>query len=364
MKKILFLSNTANFSKFNAPYMRWFKEQGWQVDYCSAGDETVPCCDNQYSISITRSPFSLKNFKAYLELKKILLENEYDILHCHTPMGGALGRLAARTLRKQHKIRVIYTAHGFHFYKGAPLFNWLLYYPAERFLAGKTDVLITINKEDFERAKTFNVDKIFYVPGAGVDINKFRLSNKDKVSDLRSELGIPKEAKVLLSVGEINKNKNHKIVIEALPELPDCWYVVCGKGPLVEKYKKLAEKLGVADRLVMAGYRTDVADFYNMADVFIFPSLREGLGLALIEAMAAGLPCVAAKNRGTRDSLGEDSQLFFDANSVNDLVEKVNRVFSGSVDEIQRNNLRIQKYDVTNTLQIMQQIYLDEILNV
>ena len=153
MKKVLFLSNTANFSKFNRPYMRWFKEQGWQVDYVSAGEEQVQDCDNQYSISIARSPFSLKNFRALKELKKLLSENHYDILHCHTPMGGVIGRLAAKKLWKEHKIKVIYTAHGFHFYKGAPLLNWLLYYPMEKWLAACTDVIVTINEEDYEKAK-------------------------------------------------------------------------------------------------------------------------------------------------------------------------------------------------------------------
>ena len=153
MKKVLFLSNTANFSKFNRPYMRWFKEQGWQVDYVSAGEETVLDCDNQYSISIARSPFSLKNLRALKELKKLLSENHYDILHCHTPMGGVIGRLAAKKLWKEHKIKVIYTAHGFHFYKGAPLVNWLLYYPMEKWLAACTDVIVTINEEDYEKAK-------------------------------------------------------------------------------------------------------------------------------------------------------------------------------------------------------------------
>ena len=153
MKKILFISNTANFSKFNRPYMRWFKEQGWQVDYASAGEENVLDCDNQYSISIARSPFNLKNLRALKELRKLLSENHYDILHCHTPMGGVIGRLAAKKLWREHKIKVIYTAHGFHFYKGAPLLNWLLYYPMEKWLAACTDVIVTINEEDYERAK-------------------------------------------------------------------------------------------------------------------------------------------------------------------------------------------------------------------
>ena len=153
MHKILFLSNTANFSKFNRPYMRYFSEHGWQVDYVSAGEETVLDCDNQYSISIARSPFSLKNFMALHELKMLLLQNQYDVLHCHTPMGGVIGRLAAKRLWKEHKIKVIYTARGFHFYKGAPLVNWLLYYPMEKWLAVCTDVIVTINEEDYEKAK-------------------------------------------------------------------------------------------------------------------------------------------------------------------------------------------------------------------
>jgi glycosyltransferase EpsD len=151
--KILFLSNTANFSKFNLPYMKFFREKGWQVDYCSAGEETVPECDNQFAIPISRSPFSFKNFRAYRELRKILLENDYRILHCHTPMGGVLGRLAAKSLWKKGRIKIIYTAHGFHFYKGSSIFSWLFYFPVEKFLSCCCDVIVTINEEDYEKAK-------------------------------------------------------------------------------------------------------------------------------------------------------------------------------------------------------------------
>ncbi|WP_169312639.1 glycosyltransferase [Leadbettera azotonutricia] len=149
MYKILFISNTANFSKFNRPYMCWFKQEGWQVDYVSAGEETVLDCDNQYAISIARKPLKLRNIKAYKELKNILAANDYNIIHCHTPMGGFLARLAAR----KRSIKVIYTAHGFHFYKGSPLLNWLVFYPVEKYLARYSDIIITINEEDFNVAK-------------------------------------------------------------------------------------------------------------------------------------------------------------------------------------------------------------------
>lgn len=178
-----------------------------------------------------------------------------------------------------------------------------------------------------------------------------------KRQELKRNLGIPLDATVLLSVGEVNVNKNHKVVIEALPELKDCWYVLCGRGPLMDEHRKLAENLGVSDRFVMTGYRTDVADFYSMADVFVFPSYREGLPVALMEAMAAGLPCVAARNRGTDDML-EDSELLFNAKDVNALMQRLQKVI---IDfpyiEVSRNTIRLQQFNIRNTLMIMKELY-------
>lgn len=306
VKKILFLSNTANFSKFNIPYMRWCKEQGWQVDYCSAGDEAVPYCDNQYSISITRSPFSLKNFKAYRELKKILAENDYDILHCHTPMGGALGRLAAANLRKKHKIKVIYTAHGFHFYKGAPLFNWLVYYPVEKLLANKTDVLITINKEDYERAKNFKAGEVVYIPGVGIDTDKLG-SHTESRDAKRTELNLQPDDFVILSVGELIPRKNHALMLETLgmlknkTGLENFQFLICGRGILEEALKKKAEHLGISDHVHFLGYRNDIGEICAASDLFVLMSLQEGLSVALMEAMACRIPVICSRIRGNTD---------------------------------------------------------------
>lgn len=176
MKKILFVSNTANFSKFNLPFMRWCRENAWRVDYASPNDEEVKDCDKFFDVEMARSPFALvKNVRAVRTLKKILAENNYDILHCHTPMGAAVARLAARKLWKQGRIKIIYTAHGFHFFKGAPLLNWLVYYPVEKYLARFTDVLILINEEDYERAvkKRFKAKKIVKIDGVGVNLEQF-----------------------------------------------------------------------------------------------------------------------------------------------------------------------------------------------
>lgn len=177
MTKILYVSNTANFQKFNLPFMRWCKEQGWLVDYASPADEPVTECNHFYDIEMPRSPLKFfRILKSIKELKKILNENQYDILHCHTPVGSVVARLAAKSLRKKGKIKVIYTAHGFHFYKGAPLLNWILYYPVEKILSNWTDILILINEEDYELAvkKHFKAKNIVKIDGVGVNLEKFK----------------------------------------------------------------------------------------------------------------------------------------------------------------------------------------------
>ncbi|MGI5090984.1 glycosyltransferase [Treponema socranskii] len=310
MKKILFLSNTANFSKFNLPYMRWFHEQGWRVDYCSVGEEFVKDCDNQYTIDIARSPFSLKNLKALKQLKKLLAENRYDILHCHTPMGGVLGRFAAKKLRYEHKIKIIYTAHGFHFYKGAPLLNWLFYYPVEKHLAKYTDVLVTINKEDYECVvkKRFYAEKIFRINGVGVNITDFKsLENKHKI---RQEYGYTNNDFIILYTAEFIPRKNHRFLIESLPRLkkniPNLKIILPGKGELFDTMVNLAKKLYVDDIINFCGYRKDINKLCGLSDLYVATSKQEGLPIGVVEAIATGLPVVVSNIRGHNDIIQAD----------------------------------------------------------
>ena len=370
--KILYVATVVqnHIIEFHVPPLKMLKEMGWETavaarnDFDNPADCAIPYCDTYYDIPFERNPFKPGNIKAYKKLKRVIDEGNYDIIHCHTPVGGMITRLAAIGARKRGT-KVFYTAHGFHFYKGAPLINWILYYWAERLLARMTDVLITIVHEDYERAKKFKTGKVEYVPGVGVDLDRFKKSSSEESAALRAELGIPNDATVLLSVGEVNANKNHKVVIKALPAFSNTWYVICGRGPLIEQHKKLAHSLGVEDRVIMTGYRRDVELFYSIADIFVFPSIREGLPVALMEAMATGLVCVASKNRGTDDLLGE-SPLRFEATSVTDLKDKLSKVIRGvfSTDsEIKRNKERLQTFDIRNTLQAVKSLYLRETRN-
>ena len=270
-----------------------------------------------YPVSWTRSPVDAGNIAAIRELKKIIHNGNYDIVHCHTPIAAVCTRLVCRPLRKDG-MKVIYTAHGFHFYNGAPLKNWLLFYPVEKLCAHWTDVLVTINKEDHERAKRkLKVESILYVPGMGVDVKRFSDTVVDRTMK-RKELGIPEDAFLLLSVGELNTNKNHRIVIRALGELkdPNIHYMIAGQGTLRDALPELARECGVEKQVHILGQREDIAELNKTADVNVFPSLREGFGLAAIEGMAAGLPLICADNRGTREYADSDNSIVCRADDV------------------------------------------------
>ncbi|WP_244379824.1 glycosyltransferase family 4 protein [Phascolarctobacterium faecium] len=314
-KKVLFVATVVktHINTFHLSFLKMFKEYGWEVHVAAKNDFVdepcvIPNCDRHFDIDFARSPFSKSNIKAYKQLKQIIETKHYDIIHCHTPVAGVLTRLAARNVKGT---TVIYTAHGFHFYKGAPLINWLIYYPVEHFCAKLTDKLITINQEDYNRAKSWslrNNGKVYYVPGVGVDIEKIRSISINK-EQKKNELGIPNDVKVLLSVGELNENKNHEIIIKTLSKLDnkDFVYLICGKGELKGYLQNLAQEIGIGDKVKFLGYRMDVLEICKIADLFIFPSKREGLPVSLIEAMACGVPCIASDVRGNRDLLSNDN---------------------------------------------------------
>lgn len=240
------------------------------------------------------------------QVRRMCIEKKYALIHCHSPIGSVVARIAGRKARKKYKTRVIYTAHGFHFYKGAPRRNWMIFYPIEKFCSRFTDVLITINKEDYNFArKHMKAGRIEYIPGIGVDTEKFQLRNFDKKKK-REELGVADDDVMVLSVGELNQNKNQEVVIKAIAGLknPKIHYFIAGKGNQKSYLTELASDLGV--NLHLLGYRTDIIELLNTADFFAFPSFREGLSVALMEAMAAGLPCVASEIRGNVDLIDQE----------------------------------------------------------
>lgn len=365
MQKVLFVATVVktHIMEFHLPYLKMFKEEGWHTavaaknDYEDSTDCMIPYCDDFFDIPFGRNPLAPENRKAFRQLKELIDTGKYDIIHCHTPVGAALARLAAAGARKRGS-KVIYTAHGFHFFKGSPVINWIMFYPVERWLSKMTDVLITINKEDYKRAKDFGTCRVEYVPGVGIDTEKFRArgNQEERSAELRKELGIPEGVKVMLSVGEFTKNKNHRTVIKALRQLNDYYYVICGRGAMMDDCRALAEQLGVSDRLVLAGYRNDAADFYHMADVFVHPSFREGLPVAVMEALASGLAVVATRIRGSADLVedGVNGFLVDDPADSEAFVSAIRRA-EGFIPDTSA----IKKYDIREIMQKVKCIYFE-----
>lgn len=298
---------TMNFFPY---HIRMLQNMGFDVELASnfsdAGKklkepiQSLGC--RQHHIPFSRSPFSRDNLTAYQELKRLLAENHYDIVHTHTPNASALVRLACRKLRRQG-LKVFYTAHGFHFYTGAPLKNWLVYYPIEKILSHWTDVLITINTEDYQRAKkVFHPGEIVYIPGVGMDTDRFRAIDYTP-GMRRKEAEVPENALLLLSVGELNQNKNHQTILRAMAQLhdQDIYYVVCGSGSQKDSLISLARELNLESRFKLMGVRRDIAQWMADADIYVFPSFREGLSVSLMEAMVSGLPVICSDIRGNRD---------------------------------------------------------------
>ncbi len=313
-KKVLFTSHTANFVKFNRPFMRDLHEKGHTVHYASAGEEEILDADESFVIPFARSPFKLgQNLKAYRELKKLLERENYDLVHCHTPVGGVVTRLAVKHAKLKRRPKVIYTGHGLHFYQGAPLINWLLYYPIEKWLARSTDTIVTINHEDYKRVKRkFRAGRVEEIPGVGVDLAKFRPASDAEKAELRRKNNLKEEDFVLIYMAEVNKNKDQEFIIDnltkLLEEVPEVKVLFAGKGPEQERLEKKVEKLGLGENVKFLGYRKDTAELYRMADVVVSASRREGLGLNLIEGMASGLPIVARDNRGHREIVASEKE--------------------------------------------------------
>ena len=367
-KKVLFTATVdSHILHFHIPYLKLFKDNGYEVHVATNGNKNIPYCDKKHVISFERSPYKINNLKAIRQLRKLINEEGFDIIHCHTPMGAVVTRLAAKSARKKGT-RVIYTAHGFHFYKGAPKLNWFLFYPVEKYLSKYTDTLITINKEDYDLAKRKfkKCNDIEYVPGVGIDEKKFdfKMSKKEK-DDLRKSLGLKSDDFVMIQVGELNKNKNQIMSINAMKKITNKYnnihLLLVGDGTMKDYYNIQIKNNNLENNVHLLGYRSDVSKLLKVSDILLSLSYREGLPVNVIEAEFCGLPIIATNCRGNRDLV---------KNNINgylvDLNNKEN--FSKKIEELYKNkekrnifcicnNKIIQNYKLLNVMDKMKKIY-------
>jgi len=393
MKKALIVTTVSGFvPQFEMNNVYILQKMGYEVHYASNFFHPHYGFDNRrlegtgiicHQVDFVRSPFwFFQNIRAYQQIKEVLSKNSFDLMHCHTPMGGVLGRLAAESLRQKWgtqavKRKVIYTAHGFHFFRGAPLVNWIFYYSIERWLAHYTDVLITINEEDYRLAKHFQLrqskegqGKVERVFGVGIDLKSYQnlSANREKV---RRKLGIAMDEFVFISVGELTKRKNHCVAVKAFAlmgrecEERKLRYLICGEGIERKRLMSLIQRNHLTQVVTLLGYRTDIKEILAASDCFLFPSKQEGLPVALLEAKAVGLPCICSDIRGNRE-LAEREELVKGNNSrvyrdkIQIMLEKQKMDSRRINREMNRNYFSYSKKQV---MRQMRKIYMETVRN-
>lgn len=378
-KKALIVTTVSGFvPQFEMNNVKILQDKGYEVHYAANYNMPVYTDNNdrldgtgiiRHQVDFVRSPLRLlKNIKAYKQLKRIMEYEKFDLMHCHTPMGGVLGRIAAYRVGISN---VIYTAHGFHFFKGAPLINWLLFYPIEYILAKFTDVIITINKEDYVAANRFKLKsdgRVYYVAGVGVDIKKFSdyasVSPNSEDESFRDKFSISKDTFLICSVGEISKRKNQKIVVEAMAKITDIniKYIICGSGKEEERLKEMVRKNHLESKVIFTGYQQDINSVLHSVDCFVFPSLQEGLPVALIEAMAVGLPIICSNIRGNIELIENFKGGIIVKNSNKDnYAEAIQKIYNSNPEELgimkNINLAKAKEYSIKIVEQKMRGIY-------
>ena len=363
MKKALIIASVYGFiHHFERNDIKILQELGYEITVASNlnnyKNELENLNINLIHIPFQRNPFSLKNITAYKKLNEFLKKEKIDLIHCHTPIGGVIGRIVGH----KNKVKnIIYTAHGFHFFKGAPLINWLLFYPVEKYLSKYTNILITINQEDYKRAQTFYAEKVEYIPGVGIDTEMIRNIVVDKKKK-REELGLTKDNIVLLSVGELSKRKNHITPIKALAQIKDnknIFYLIAGVGPLENYLKEECKKLKIENQVKFLGFRKDIYELCKISDIYVFPSLQEGLPVALMEALCCNLPIICSDIRGNNDLVENEKNGFLVENNTKEYTKKINFLIKNSFyKKIEINNSEIlKKIEISNIQKQIKNIF-------
>lgn len=386
MKKILMLASVASMiGQFNMDNITLLEKLGCEV-HVACNFAVGNTCSQQkieelkhefklrgvafFQIDFTRNIYQIKkHYRAFQQLSDLIATNKYYFIHCHSPIGGALGRLIGHKAETD----VIYTAHGFHFYKGAHLKNWLVFYPIEKILAYYTKILITINCEDYKLAKSkFNIKKIEYIPGIGVDLERLKAKTKGVTrEEIRKKLDVTCGI-MILSVGELSERKNHEVMINALEQITmkypqfEYKYFIAGLGKCENALRELIKRRKLENKIILLGFRDDIPTLLMASDLFAFPSKQEGLPVALMEAMAMGLPVICSDIRGNNELIkdGEGGYLAYPTDIEQFVVKLETLLFNEELrgEFSVRNQIFIKEYSKEAVQNKMEKIY-SELLN-
>ncbi|MDU4934714.1 MAG: glycosyltransferase family 4 protein [Peptostreptococcaceae bacterium] len=368
MKKILYITTVSRtINAFLVPHINMLIDKGYKVDCACSIDHELDTtirnrCENIFNIPFSRNPLNPNNLKAYKMLLDIQKEHNYDMVHVHTPVASIYGRLLKL---KFPDIKTIYTVHGFHFFKGSSKINWLVYYPIEKIMSKFTDIIITMNEEDYRRSLNFKVDKVYKFNGVGLDLDSYKLNENDMIR-VRRELNLNHDDFVICMIAEVNKNKNHKQIIDAIEVLKNrninVKLICAGDGILYEATKEYIKSRNLQDNIHMLGFRTDINRLISSCNIGVLMSYREGLPRNIMELMACKKPVIGTNIRGIRDLIKDGKTGYLvDVGDVKSTADKIEILYKNKdyLNELSKNCYRyIQKYDVSEILEELKEVYI------
>jgi len=363
-RKVLFTANTLRHLYLcHIPYLKYFKDKEYDVHVASDSDEILDNVDKSFRLSIKRTPYSFKNVKAIFQLKKIIKKEEYDLIHTHTPMGSVVTRIALK-LSGIKNTKIVYTAHGFHFFKGCSWINYILFYPIEKILSRYTDMIITINKEDYEFAKRHFKTKVRYIPGIGFNEDKFKnkLNNKEKI-EFRKSLGLSNKDYIVSYVAEISKRKRHDYLLKVIAKMniTNEKFLLIGDDSRIGIIRKLIDKYNLHDVVKIIGFNNDISNYLDISDLVISVSMQEGLPLNVMEAMYKEKPIIVTDCRGNRDLIKDKvNGLVVGINNKEELINSMQFLKNDKAMAIKlglKNRKMVLKYSINSVMPKMENIY-------
>ncbi|MBF2064062.1 MAG: glycosyltransferase [Calothrix sp. C42_A2020_038] len=375
MKKLLTVATVPiTITGFLLPFAQHFRKRGWQMDAMSLETSAMPECvenfDNIWDVEFSRSPLDLQNLiVAPRQILQVLEKQEYDIVHVHTAIAAFVTRLALSRLKHKPKPKLVYTVHGFNFYRGNKFIKNLIFLALEKIAAPWTDYMVVINREDEEAAKHHRLispERLYYMPGIGVDLNYYN-SNQISTADIqqvRQELGLEPEDAMILASAEFNPRKRHQDMLRALAELgrSNVHLAFAGTGPLMEDMKTLAANLGIQKQVHFLGFRSDMPILMGASVATIMASEREGLARSVMESLCLEIPVIGADSRGIRDLLADGCGLIVPVGDIKGFAAAMAWVVDNpeaARETAKRGKERMVNYGVRHIIKLHESLYAD-----
>jgi len=302
---------------FLLPFAEKAKQDGWIVDAAtdlfSKDIHLEAAYDNLFSVGWSRSIRKIvPQINAFLKIRNLMLQNQYKVVHTHTPIASLLTRIAAATISRERRPVVIYTAHGFHFHPNGNVFINAIYFYIENLLSLVTDIVITINQTDYFASQKFpfmSRKLAVLLPGIGVDLEKY----KSQESLTTKFANVDRVFRFVVVAEFINRKRHTDIINAARICFPGYSFHIdfLGDGPLLKDMKNMVSKMGLESVCTFHGYSNNVKEIMLKSDTLLLASEQEGLPRCILEAMAMSIPVIASRIRGNTDLLDNSAGILY-----------------------------------------------------